>query len=167
MMRKYYNPAESEVVKHPISSKELDIPKEAVEESSNENVKIIYVSKPFIDKEIVKKRIPSKTTILKYLPVILSGLVLIYLLILVIKRTSGDTETREGAEKLVSAILRFLFYPLALATTTFTTIFVRRKGRWGAVIWIAFVLTWLILLIVQFKVAIYFEEFSKRIYKFW
>lgn len=148
------------------SIKEVASLQEAMEESKNDNVKIIYVSRPMLTKEELQKLIPSRETVVEYLPVVLSGAVLIYLMIFLFKALSGNIEDSEGLERMLSAIHWFLFYPFALATTTFTTMLSKREGWKSAVIWTAFGLAWFVLIIIQLRILPLVEEILSGAYEF-
>lgn len=137
-MTKTHQTFENEHGEHPAPIKEVASLQEAMEESKNDNVKIIYVSRPMLTKEELQKLIPSRETVFEYLPVVLSGAVLIYLMIFLFKALSGNLEDSDGMERMLSAVHRFLFYPFALATATFTTMLSKREGWKSAVIWTAF-----------------------------
>lgn len=74
-----YHASENQRGASTVSVRKKDFLQEAMEGTKDEYVKIIYVSRPLIDKDILKKQIPSKTIMLNYLPVIFAELVLIYL----------------------------------------------------------------------------------------
>lgn len=162
-MTKTHQTSATEHVQHNAPIKEVSSLQEAMEESKNDNVKIIYVSRPMFTKEELQKLIPSRETVFEYLPVVLSGAVLIYLMIFLFKALSGNLEDSDGAERMLSAIHWFLYYPSVLATTTFTTMLSKREGWKSAVIWTAFGVAWLVLLIIQLKAISNIEYIFKRV----
>lgn len=165
-MTKTHQTFENEYGEHTAAIKEVASLQEAIEESKNEQVKIIYVSRPLLSKEELKKFIPSQKTILQYLPIVLSGVVILYLLIFVLKLLTGDLDDSEGRKRILSAIHWFIYYPFVLATTTFTTLFFKRKGWMSILIWTTFWLAWGILILIHLKIIPHTEDILKGVYEF-